>query len=70
MLDCWCVVLWRYTNVAIATVILLVYYYFGNHGDKTITATTLIYLLNILTAPLNGLSWNYAGLKNSLRAIN
>jgi hypothetical protein len=70
MLDCWCVGLWRYTNVGIATVILVVYYWGGGHGDGTITAATLIYLLNILTAPLNGLSWNYAGLKNSLRAIN
>ncbi len=68
MLDCWCVTLWRFSSVSIGSVIIIGFYALNLEGNG-ISPATLISLLMILIMPLNGLTWNIAGLKKSLRAI-
>lgn len=62
--------LWRFTSVSLSSIIIISFYLFDIHNDNSINPATLISFLMILTMPLNGLSWNIAGYKNSLRAIN
>jgi hypothetical protein len=73
-LDCWCVALWQFTSVGISSIVILVYYFFAfkdeKQGDNQIKPSTMIYLFNMLTFPLNALSWNIAGIRNAKQVIS
>jgi len=68
--------LWRFTIISISSVIFCSYYFFDIEGKTSsssrgeITPSTILYFIMIMTSPLNGLSWNVAGIKNAKKAIN
>lgn len=70
LLDAWCVGLWQFTQIGISSVVLCLYY-FHYSGDTTadqLQPATIIYLFQMLTFPMNAISWNIAGLNNAERA--
>ena len=68
MLDCWCVGLWQFTQVGISSTVLCFYYIYndGAHFEPA----TVIFLFQMVTFPMNSISWNIAGIRSALRAIS
>ena len=69
LIDCWCVGLWQFTSIGVSAIVLSIYYLWGNIDDS-FHPPTIIYYFNMLNFPLNALSWNVAGLRNSIKAIS
>lgn len=72
LLDAWCVGLWQFTQIGISSVVLCMYYFYYHahpNADKVTTEivqpATIIYLFQMLTFPMNAISWNIAGLNNA-----
>lgn len=69
ILDSWCVALWQLTSVSISATVITTYYLLGIDSGTMIEASTLIYLLGMVTTPLNAISWYVAGYRTAKRAI-
>lgn len=84
MLDAWCVGMWQFTQIGISSIVLCLFYFkYGRiehcvEGEEqndtidimeNIQPATIIYLFQMLTYPMNAISWYIAGLRNAERAI-
>ncbi len=77
LLDAWCVGLWQFTQIGISSIVLCLYYFYyradaanpNNPITEQVQPATIIYLFQMLTFPMNAISWNIAGLNNAERAI-
>ena len=69
MLDCWCVGLWQFTQVGISSTVLCLYYINYGIPGEDFEPATIIFLFQMVTFPMNAISWNIAGINNGLKAI-
>lgn len=70
MLDAWCVGLWQFTQIGISSLVLCLYYIYSEKSNSLqINQTTVVYLFQMLTFPMNAISWNIAGLRSATQAI-
>lgn len=69
MLDCWCVGLWQFTQVGISSTVLCLYYWLYGLPSAHFEPATIIFLFQMLTFPMNVISWNIAGINNALASI-
>lgn len=71
LLDAWCVGLWQFTQIGISSLVLYLYFSFEDqsHKEQEINQVTVIYLFQMLTFPINGISWNIAGLRSAKQSI-
>ena len=71
MLDCWCVGLWQFTTIGISSIVLCCYYGLGlGIGSGNFEPATVIYLFQLLTFPMNVISWNINGVNNAIQAFS
>jgi hypothetical protein len=76
--------LWQFTQIGISSVVLCLYYFgfgqedniYGENKDyctesfENLKPATIIYLFQMLTIPMNAISWNLFGLRNAHTAIS
>ncbi len=63
------VVLWQFCTVGVSALILMGYVHF-EMGQGDLQPISLMYLINLLTFPMNVISWSISGFRNGWRAIH
>lgn len=62
--------LWQFTQVGISSIVLCLYYYMNGLPTGGFEPATIIFFFQMITFPMNAISWNIAGINNALIAIS